>query len=109
MAEKQKQKEIIIDFSLLDIVDCYDNKPVKKVKIEIELLRSKKDRTQHCVYGPGKKSYGHKCTDCETRKMICLSVHVEIDNLDFGYVSSDSETINSLLHLCDPVLEIKEK
>jgi hypothetical protein len=95
-------------YRLIDIVDVVDNKPVEKIKLEIEILRSKEKRTRHCVYGPGKKSFGHKCVNCETHKMICISVEVEIDDTGFSYVSSGNETIKSLLELCNPALKIKQ-
>ena len=97
------------DKKITDIIDLYDYRPVKNICLNIEILRSKKEKAQHCVYGPCKKSYDHKCIGCETEKMICLSVNVEIDHSSYGYVTSDIENINSLLKICEPVLSTKQE
>ena len=94
---------------ITDIIDIEGNIPVKKICLNIEILRSKKEKARHCVYSPGKESYGHRCIGCGTKKMVCLSVHVNIDHSGYGYVTSDIENINSLLKLCDPSLKAKQE
>jgi hypothetical protein len=93
----------------MNILNDYDKKRVNNISLKIDVLRTKKERNEGCVYGPGKPSLGHKCNHCEKNDTICLSIVADIDNIEHGFVTSDKDIIKALKTICNPSLIISYK
>jgi len=74
---------------MFDIISDFENKKVNEITLNIKVLRTKKERGDECVFGPGKPSYKLRCNQCENNNTICLSVNVSIDNIGYSYVTAD--------------------
>jgi hypothetical protein len=81
---------------------------IKKIKLEIEMLRTREERAVNCVYGPGKEGYGHKCEGCEDEKRTCIYVIENIDGSTVDYVmnvTENSEMIKFLENILKESME----
>jgi len=88
-------------------MDFYDNQTkerVNKISLSIEILRTKKERSEECAYGPGEESFGHKCKHCENDGTICLSIGVDFDSTGSGYVTSDKYIFKAIAKICEDFL-----
>jgi len=88
----------------MDFYDIQTKERVNKISLNIEILRTKKERSEECVYGPGKESFGHKCKHCENDGTICLSIGVDFDSIGYGYITSDEDIFKAIAKICDATL-----
>jgi len=92
---------------MFDIFSDTKNR-INKIILKISVLRTKKERKDKCVYGPGKPSFGYKCNHCENSNTICLDVNIDIDKTDYSFITSSGKLLKTLETFCFPSVKIRK-
>jgi len=91
-------------------VEENDGEKIRKVELEIRVLRTRAERKRACIYGMGKKGHGKKCALCGEAERICLEVTEKVNNgWGYGYIVYSGEDMEALKRITEVTIESEER